>query len=52
MLALAPEGSYVPLVLGGSLCLGWVLAIVMLAPGSGLVLGVVAPGPERIRGWG
>ena len=26
------------------------LVIVMLAPGSGLVLGVVAPGPERIRG--
>ena len=26
------------------------LAIVMLAPGLGLVLGVVAPGPERSRG--
>ncbi len=24
VLALAPEGSYVPLVLGGSLCPGWV----------------------------
>ena len=26
------------------------LAIVMLAPGLGLVLGVVAPGPRRKRG--
>ena len=26
------------------------LAIVMLAPGLGLVMGVVAPGPERSRG--
>ena len=26
------------------------LALVMLAPGLGLVLGVVAPGPRRSRG--
>ncbi len=57
MLALAPEGSYVPLVFfgggggGGGVPVPRVgLVIVMLAPGSGLVLGVVAPGPERIRG--
>ena len=49
MLALDPEGSYVPLVLGVPVPrVG--LAIVMLAPGSGLVLEVVAPGTERIRG--
>ena len=45
MLALAPEGGYVPLVLGGG-----GLAFVVLAPGLGLVLGVVAPGPRRNRG--
>ena len=53
MLALAPEGGYVPLVFGGGVCflvprVG--LAIVVLAPGLGLVLGVVAPGPRRNRG--
>ena len=50
VLALAPEGSYVPLVLGGVPVPRVGLAIVMLAAGSGLVLGMVAPGPERIRG--
>ena len=49
MLALAPEGGYVPLVWGFQ-CPGWDFAIVMLAPGLGLVLGVVAPGPEKSRG--
>ena len=41
-----------PLVLGGPPVPRVGLAIVKLALGSGLVLGVVAPGPERIRGWG
>ena len=51
MLALAPEGGYVPLVLGGGVLVPRVgLAIVVLAPGLGLVLGVVAPGPRRNRG--
>ena len=51
VLALAPEDGCVPLVLGRFVPVSRVgLAIVMLAPGLGLVLGVVAPGPRRNRG--
>ena len=50
MLALAPEGGYVPLVLGGFSVPRVGVAIVVLAPGLGLVLGVVAPGPRKNRG--